>query len=859
MQLTMATQMASNNDADSGHNGGSGAGTGALEHGGSTTRHQPRLGTGTDSDLPDPTSIRSDGTALLEMLSGIMRGRKAAGILDSPWVFLPARSGNGEAGKAVLDSSHGTRSNRAGTRAVASWLCLADGFAGTRGGLEEDADGNDVHVFISGFYQVDKDGMERLVELPGWVRLPLAYPVAEGIRFLDMRTGMLGRLALLPGGRFLATLRLANLANPGTGVLVAWGDAVSSPEAEVGSNTILMDSKLMRSNLGESVSCTSGSFYIPLEELYESASSASGAGLREGAGAAYVQAVSYRHSSEDPVTPPGSPDRLDTLPAAATMPQPVHASPPGSPDCLDTLRRRGIKSLLDDQRSAWQQRWNHADIEIVGDPDMTRLLRFAIFHLISSVACSDEAPVGARGLSGPAYSGHVFWDSDVFVLPMLAATHPPSARAMLEYRLRRLDAARKAAMASGRSGLRFPWESAHDGRDVTPRSGMDEHGNIVPIRTGDMEEHITADVAWAAWQMASWTGKWHFLQGTGMPLLTETAMYWASRVQADSHGRFHIHKVIGPDEYHEDVDDNAYTNIMAAWNLRHGAELLARSSRTGNGTSDGDGDGNGDPDTASQIARHAQRLQYLPAEGSTTPRASYLDAAGGLPESWLEIANSIVDGYNPSTGLYEQFAGYCDLEPISIADLGKPPLAADLVLGRERLAKSQVIKQADVLMAYMLVPDELPAGTLETNLNFYLGRTAHGSSLSPGVHAGLLARAGRLDEAVEMLELACAIDVDDLTGTAGGGIHLANFGAIWQAVVTGFAGIRVSRPDDTALHLDPHIPDNWEELKIHLLWHGNPLQIRCRPSEVEVICDKPISVQIAGMPSTLVLPPGRIL
>ncbi|MCL5447370.1 MAG: hypothetical protein M1350_08245 [Actinobacteria bacterium] len=827
--------MPGNSDADSGHN----AGGGALEHDGSTARHQPRLRAGTGLDLPDPTSTRSDATALLEMLCSIMRGKEVASTLDSSWVFLPARNGGGEAGKAVLDSSHDIRSNGAGTRAAASWLCLADGFAGTRGGLEEDVDGNDVHVFISGFYQVGKDGMERLVELPGWIRLPLAYPVAGGIpggiRFLDMKTGMLGRLTLLPGSRFLATLRLASLAIPGTGVLVAWGDAVSGPEAEIDSGTISMDSKLRRSNLGETISYTMGSFYVPLEELHESIGSTPGTNRNEGAGTAYVQAVSYRRSNEGP------------------------ASPPGSLAGLEVLRRRGIGSLLEDQRSAWQQRWNHADIEITGDPDMTRLLRFAIFHLISSVACSDEAPVGARGLSGPAYSGHVFWDSDVFVLPMLAATHPPSARAMLEYRLRRLDPARKAAIASGRSGLRFPWESAHDGRDVTPRSGMDEHGNIVPIRTGDMEEHITADVAWAAWQMASWTGKWRFLQGVGMPLLTETAMYWASRVQVDNHGKYHIYKVIGPDEYHEDVDDNAYTNIMAAWNLRHGAELLARSSRAGNRSSEGHGDGHGEPDTAGQIARHAQRLQYFPAKRSSTPDTPYLDAAGGLPESWLEIANSIVDGYNPSTGLYEQFTGYYDLEPISIADLGKPPLAADLVLGRERLARSQVIKQADVLMAYMLVPDELPAGTLETNLNFYLGKTAHGSSLSPGVHAGLLARAGRLDEAVEMLEVACAIDVDDLTGTAGGGIHLANFGAIWQAMVTGFAGIRVSRPDDTALHLDPHIPDSWEELKVRLLWHGNPLEIRCRPGEVEVMCDKPISAQIAGMPSTLILPPGKIL
>ena len=167
----------------------------------------------------------------------------------------------------------------------------------------------------------------------------------------------------------------------------------------------------------------------------------------------------------------------------------------------------------------------------------------------------------------------------MFVLPVLAATHPAAARAMLEYRIRRLPAAREQARQAagpGLRGARFPWESASRGNEVTPTQGIDGRGEVVTIRTGELEEHITADVAWAAWQLAAWTGDWEFLEGAGRPLLIETARYWAGRVRLDPAGVGHIDGVIGPDEYHEDVDDNAFTNQMAAWNMNRAADLVRR-------------------------------------------------------------------------------------------------------------------------------------------------------------------------------------------------------------------------------------------------------------------------------------------
>ncbi len=310
----------------------------------------------------------------------------------------------------------------------------------------------------------------------------------------------------------------------------------------------------------------------------------------------------------------------------------------------------GFEGLLREHREAWARRWQEADVVIDGDPQLQRAIRFALFHLMASVGEGGEAAVGARGLSGPAYRGHVFWDSDVFVLPFLAATHPAAARAMLEYRFRRLGAARAIARRLGRAGARFPWESAVDGDDVTPGTAQLPTGQVIPVRTGSLEEHIVADVAWSAACYLDWTGDVPFAADAGRDLLVETARYWASRVRYDRDGRAHIEGVIGPDEYHELVDDNAFTNVMARWNLRRAASV----------------------------------------DGITSEERT----------AWRAIAGALVDGYDPSTRLYEQYRGFFDLEPILIAEVSpRRPIAADVLLGTERTAQAQVIKQPDVLDA----------------------------------------------------------------------------------------------------------------------------------------------------------------
>ena len=440
---------------------------------------------------------------------------------------------------------------------------------------------------------------------------------------------------------------------------------------------------------------------------------------------------------------------------------------------LADVERIGFDRLLAEHRGAWARRWGDCDVVIESDPGLQRSVRLALYHLISSVSDEGEAAVGARGLTGDGYRGHVFWASDVFVLPFLAATHPAAARAMLEYRIRRLPAARETARQLGRAGARFPWESAQDGFDATPTHAHLPTGEIARIRTGELEEHIVADVAWAAACYIDWTGDEVFAAGPGRDLFLETARYWASRARFDANGQAHIYGVIGPDEYHEPVDDNAFTNVMARWNLGRGAAV-----------------------NEDEVERTA----------------------------WLNLASALVDGYDQMSGIYEQFAGFSRLEPLIIADVApQRPIAADILLGRARTASAQVLKQADVLMLHHLLPDEVVAGSLLPNLDFFEPRTAHGSSLSPAVHAALHARAGRFRDALEALHIAARIDVDDLTGTTASGVHLATMGGLWQALVFGFAGVR---PRQQKLVIEPHLPPDWGALELRLRFRGHPLGLR---------------------------------
>ena len=237
---------------------------------------------------------------------------------------------------------------------------------------------------------------------------------------------------------------------------------------------------------------------------------------------------------------------------------------------LETARRHAQRAIEDiagitaQHRDVWLARWKTSDIRVEGDPAAQRALRFAIYHLVSAANPRDDrVSIGARGLAGTAYKGHVFWDTDIFMLPFFTLTYPEAARALLMYRYHTLPAARAKAARLGYRGALYAWESADSGEEVTPPFVVAPDGEVIRILTGEQEQHISADVAFAVWSYWEATEDECFLIEAGAEILIETARFWASRVTREEDGRYHIRCVIGPDEYHETVDDNAYTNGLA--------------------------------------------------------------------------------------------------------------------------------------------------------------------------------------------------------------------------------------------------------------------------------------------------------
>ena len=452
---------------------------------------------------------------------------------------------------------------------------------------------------------------------------------------------------------------------------------------------------------------------------------------------------------------------------------------------LNYILKRHIK--------AWNKLWSKADILIEGDKTLQRDIRFNIYHMLIAGSDNDGfSSVGARTLSGEGYRGHIFWDSEIFLMPFYLFIAPEIARNMLMYRYKRLDAAREIAKSLGFKGAMFPWESADTGFEETPGWAKDIDGSIVRIFTHKMEHHITADIAYAVYLYYTVTGDESFMEKYGYELLFETARFWASRVKYNKRSNtYHIDHVIGPDEFHIDVSDNAYTNVMARRNLF--------------------------------IANRMFRILRKKSPHTYTLLKKKLKLSFNEVSLWRKIS-SLLPLKTNKDGVIEQFRGYFKLKKIisgATDENGFPVISKKL--RTKDFAKTQLIKQADTLMFIYLLADLFSYRTRKANYDFYIKRVMHKSSLSPSIHAIMACDCGQLQQAYNLFSFSLHIDINNVYGNTTEGVHAASLGGTWQAVVFGFSGIVVKRGK---LFINPRFPSGWQKVTFSLLWKGDVIKLK---------------------------------
>ena len=700
-------------------------------------------------------------------------------------------------------------------------LAIGNGAVGMRAALEQPFLASRPGAFIAGLFDTSEREpcIPTLVAAPDWLRLrltvdgePVALDEGETLaywRALDMRRGVLlgdWRQRTI-GGRVVRVrkLRFASLANRALVVQFAQIE-VDQPTtlavaADIQTTPGLLD---LPSAPGLQLwSTRTGSARIALAsvgELQPRNDAATSSALRP-------QSWSWSAVASERRT-------LVRLAAFALGDAGEPHPSERAHSALRRARREGPQRIAASHVAAWDKRWADSDVEVNGDAGAQRALRFAVYHLISAANPQDErVSIGARGLTGEGYLGHVFWDTEIFMLPFYTLTWPAAARAILMYRFHTRPAARAKAARLGYRGALFAWESADTGEEATPPWALSREGRVVPILCGTQEQHISADVAYAVWQYWQATRDVRFLLNAGAEILLDAARFWSSRARPEDDGAYHIRGVIGPDEYHESVDDNAYTNRLAAWNLDHGL-LVASLLR------------------ARWPVRWAELTRKLRLEQSEL-------------EQWGDVSLRLATGFDPASGLFEQFDGFFGLEDVGLSTYAGRRAPLDVVLGPEKTRRSQVIKQADVLMLPALLPEEFDQHVLDANFRYYEPRCGHGSSLSPALHALLAARLNNMEVATRYFQQAASIDLDDGRGDTSHGVHMGALGGLWQAAVFGFGGLCLGEHD---VRLDPHLPPGWQSLAFRIRWRGRSLRFEARrePSEVSIWLEhgRPLNITV---------------
>ena len=438
---------------------------------------------------------------------------------------------------------------------------------------------------------------------------------------------------------------------------------------------------------------------------------------------------------------------------------------------LTTATTRGWNGLVASQQTYLDDYWSGADVEIKGDPEVQQGIRFAMFHVLQSAARAEQRAIPAKGLTGPGYSGHTFWDTESFVLQVLTYTAPYAVADVLRWRFSTLDLARGRARDLGFKGAAFPWRTIRG----------EECSGYWPASTAAF--HINADVADAVLRYVSATGDMDFEEAAGAELLAETARLWMSVGHYERSGSFRIDGVTGPDEYSALMDNNLYTNLMAQRNLRAAADAAVRQKRV------------------------AQRLDVTSAE----------------VRAWRKAADSVYIPYDRDLGVHKQASQFTDHERWDFSRTRPDQYPLFLHFPYFDLYRKQVVKQADLVLAMHLRGDAFTTEEKLRNFDYYEPLTVRDSSLSSCTQSVIAAEVGHMELAHDYLAEAALMDIDDLEHNVRDGVHMGSLAGAWLAAVGGLGGMRQNGP---ALSFAPRLPPRIRQLTFRVTFRGRRLRVR---------------------------------
>jgi alpha,alpha-trehalose phosphorylase len=477
---------------------------------------------------------------------------------------------------------------------------------------------------------------------------------------------------------------------------------------------------------------------------------------------------------------------------------------------LRTARLTGWNGLLAEQRAYLDDFWDRADVEVDGDAEVQQAVRFGLFHVLQAGARAEDRAIPAKGLTGPGYGGHAFWDSETFVLPMLSFIAPVAAAQALRWRHSTLQHAIDRAAELGLQGAAFPW------RTITGR----ECSGYWPAGTAAF--HVNADIAVAVVRYLDATGDEEFARGAGMDLLIHTARLWRSLGRYDADGQFHIDGVTGPDEYSAVADDNVYTNLTARKNLLAAADLAER---------------------------YTERAREL---GVTDDEAAW----------WRGAAQAMTVPFDETLGVHAQSAGSTRHEVWDFAGTTPDQYPLMLHFPYFDLYRKQVAKQADLVLAMQLSGSSFTPEQKARNFEYYEGLTVRDSSLSACTQAAIAVEVGHLELAFDYLGEAALIDLRDLEHNTRDGVHIASLAGTWVALVSGFGGLRDA---EGTFSFAPRLPDGLTRLAFALQIGGRRLRVEVTHNEVRYTLAHGDPLQIvhhrqpvtlsAGKPQTRPIPP----